>query len=213
MIHDNWSYRVIDLPAIPEHLEQKLWDLYHMPNKEDRLINKSGYNDSVKPELTGRNDASKGLHAYRNGEYVGNSRALRYTMDQEVVDWIKANITDTWTDTGLSICKGETGSMTPHTDYTRNYALLYNIQTGHADTCFWQENGKPVHRELREFSYNYDELKLLGSTKFPPRSWVLLNTCILHSVEGIKDHRVQVQLGVNEIPKNWRFLHEETVVV
>lgn len=213
MIHDNWTYKILDLPQLPDHLEQLLWDLYNNPEKDHRLINKNGYNDAMKPELVGRADASKGLHAYRNGVYVGNSRALRYTMDQPIIDWLREHVSSTWTDTGLSICKGETGSMTPHTDYTRNYAVMYNIQTGDADTCFWQENGKTVHRELREFAYNYDTLKLLCSAKFPNRTWIVLNTNVLHSVENIGAHRVQLQLGVNEIPKNWEFLHEELIVV
>lgn len=185
--------------------------LYNDPDRESRRINSNAYADAMKPDLAGRLHP-KDVVAIKDGRSYRNSRGFRYTLDQQVSDWIHRHLSDQYTDCGLSVIHGPDGLLAPHTDQTRRFAVLYTFDTGGPDvrTAYYQEHGYPVERELREFGTDYDQLKEVHAVQFPLRTWVIMNTNVLHSVENLISDRVQIQFGLNSVPSDWRYTKEVT---
>lgn len=201
-----WLYKVINAPALPAELEQKVMALYNSPERDLHLINSNSYANSMKPELAGKLHP-KDVTAIKDGRTIRNSRGRRYKLEPEVYDWLHSHLTADYTDAGLSVISGPDATLLPHTDQTRNYAVLYTFEPGGPDveTCYWQEHGYPADRGLREFGTDYSKLDLLHSIKIPLRTWVILNTNVLHSVENCYNDRIQIQMGVNNIPESWTY--------
>ena len=204
-----WLYKFIDAPELPPELEAKVMALYNDPNRESQRINSNDYADAMKPDLAGRLHP-KDVVAIKDGKSYRNSRGFRYTLDQQVSDWIHKHLSDQYTDCGLSVIHGPDGLLAPHTDQTRRFAILYMFDAGGADvrTAFYQEHGYPVERELREFGTDYDQLKEVHAVQFPLRTWVIMNTNVLHSVENLVSDRIQIQFGLNEVPDDWTYQEE-----
>jgi hypothetical protein len=204
-----WLYKFIDAPELPPELEAKVMTLYNDPNRESQRINSNDYANDMKPDLAGRLHP-KDVVAIKDGKSYRNSRGFRYTLDQQVSDWIHKHLSDQYTDCGLSVIHGPDGLLAPHTDQTRRFAVLYTFDTGGADvrTAFYQEHGYPVERELREFGTDYDRLKEVHAVQFPLRTWVIMNTNVLHSVENLVSDRIQIQFGLNEVPDDWTYQEE-----
>jgi hypothetical protein len=204
-----WLYKFIDAPELPPELEAKVMTLYNDPNRESQRINSNDYANDMKPDLAGRLHP-KDVVAIKDGKSYRNSRGFRYTLDQQVSDWIHQHLSDQYTDCGLSVIHGPDGLLAPHTDQTRRFAVLYTFDTGGADvrTAFYQEHGYPVERELREFGTDYDRLKEVHAVQFPLRTWVIMNTNVLHSVENLVSDRIQIQFGLNEVPDDWTYQEE-----
>ena len=206
-----WLYKFIDAPQLPPELEDVVLALYHNPDRESQRINSNSYANDMKPDLAGRLHP-KDVIAIKDGKSYRNSRGFRYTLDQQVSDWVHQHLSDQYTDCGLSVIHGPDGLLAPHTDQTRRFAVLYTFDTGGADvrTAFYQEDGYPVERELREFGTDYDRLKEVHAVQFPLRTWVIMNTNVLHSVENLISDRVQIQFGLNSVPSDWRYTKEVT---
>ncbi len=204
-----WLYKFINAPELPEELEHKVMALYNDPSKETRRINSNSYADAMKPDLAGRLHP-KDVVAIKDGKSYRNSRGFRYTLDQDVYDWIHQHLTDQYTDCGLSVIHGPDGLLAPHTDQTRSFAILYTFDTGGPDvrTAFYQEDGHPVERELRVFGTDYANLREVHAVQIPLRTWVIMNTNVLHSVENLISDRVQIQFGLNEVPAEWTYNQE-----
>jgi len=207
-----WLYKFLNIPQLPRALEQQVLDLYQAPDRESRLINNNSYANTVKPELANR-PHPKDVVAIKDGKTVRNSRGFRFKLDAEVYEWLHKHLTSAYTDCGLSVITGPDRTLIPHTDQTRRYALLYTFDTGGADveTVFWQEAGNTVHRELREFGTDYGQLTAIERAKFPLRTWVMMNTNVLHSVENLSSDRIQVQMGLNAIPEEWQSTYTKEV--
>ena len=206
-----WLYKFIDAPRLPPELEDVVLALYHNPDRESQRINSNSYANDMKPDLAGRLHP-KDVIAIKDGKSYRNSRGFRYTLDQQVSDWIHQHLSDQYTDCGLSVIHGPDGLLAPHTDQTRRFAVLYTFDTGGADvrTAFYQEHGYPVERELREFGTDYDRLKQVHTVQFPLRTWVIMNTNVLHSVENLVSDRVQIQFGLNSVNSKWSYTKEVT---
>jgi len=204
-----WLYKFVNAPELPLELEAKVMALYNNPDRESRRINSNAYADAMKPDLAGRLHP-KDVVAVKDGKTYRNSRGFRYTLDQEVLDWIHQHLTDQYTDCGLSVIHGPDGLLAPHTDQTRRFAMLYTFDTGgpNVRTAFYQEDGYPVERELRVFGTDYSRLREVHAVQFPLRTWVITNTNILHSVENLIGDRVQIQFGVNSVPNEWTYTGE-----
>lgn len=183
--------------------------LYNDPDRESQRINSNSYANDMKPDLAGRLHP-KDVVAIKDGRSYRNSRGFRYTLDQQVSDWIHRHLSDQYTDCGLSVIHGPDGLLAPHTDQTRRFAVLYTFDTGGPDvrTAYYQEHGYPVERELREFGTDYDQLKEVHAVQFPLRTWVIMNTNVLHSVENLISDRVQIQFGLNSVPSDWSYTKE-----
>lgn len=198
----NWFYKVLDIPAIPAELEQSLWQLFASPSLEQHRFTHEHYYNNTRPELAHKPGPGEAV-GIRNGKTFANCRGARYGVNQQMVNWVNENITKDYVDTGIYVINGDVAdTVLPHTDQTRNFSLLYLLEPGgdSTHTDFWQETGEGIHREMKTFSGDYSRNNLLLSVQWPLRTWILLNTNILHSVEELSRKRLQYQVSLDVIP-------------
>ena len=125
---------------------------------------------------------------------------------EEFEIWLKENIISEYVHAGLNYCNAPPASYATscgaHTDATRLYTLLFNVQSGGPDvsTNFWQEQGYPVMREPKCSGLDTDKLHLLDSIVIPPNTWCILYTMVLHSVDDLVAPRITFQVGLNDHP-------------
>ena len=200
VIAQPWYYKILDIPQLPQELEDQVWDLYNNPNKKHFNTHENDeYHNQVRPDLQHRprlDDARTRL----NGQVLKTVRSHRYHLPQQVHDWIVSYFGNEYTDLSLSVTDNgpDKTILIPHTDCTREFLIIYTLDQGGNDVelKFWQEHGEPLYREMRTFPDNYDRLTQVNSVKWPDRTWVMLNTNIIHSVENILAHRIQIHMGL-----------------
>jgi hypothetical protein len=83
--------------------------------------------------------------------------------------------------------------------------LYYLLNRGGDDatTCFYQQKGHNAVRDEITNSdtsmisvNNYDELTVIDRVQWPMRQWVLLNTMVLHGVEGVTGPRNNLTISI-----------------
>lgn len=131
----------------------------------------------------------------KNGAYHSSGHYQRCDLLPELITWVNSTITQEYLH--VSACKmyGERHNA-PHTDTTRDYTLIYLTDLGGSavSTVFYQEQGYDLHRP-RHCHPNYDNLNKLAEYHLEPRNWYLLDSTIIHSVEGIESTRMSIQVG------------------
>jgi hypothetical protein len=117
--------------------------------------------------------------------------------------WVTENVTRHIVDAGVNYLvddgTGESQATSIHSDGVRNYALLWDIESGgpDAELCFWQEKGQPVRRPPRlVVSDHHDQLELLGKIRLPQGKWTLVDGTILHSVRNLFSTRIGLQISL-----------------
>jgi len=133
-----------------------------------------------------------------SGNPITHVGSYRYRMPQPFVDWCEANITRNGYEWGCSVSTKYEGALGPHTDRSRDFALLYVVDPGGSNvrTTFWQEHDKPLVRERFLWVDDYSRLKLVEAADFGVGRWLLLNGQVLHSVENLERHRITFQLSI-----------------
>lgn len=191
-------YKFLDLPKIP----QELVDLAF-----DKAYDETG--DMISP---GGNRVYK-----KNGELYASRRVKRFGLEDVMGAWVTEHISKDWVHIGVARSYStdfESSSPLnnttngPHTDVTRNFALMYLLEQSNSnqDTVFWQEPGKPL---IRERSVNigdnvHDISNLIEIDRFtlPLHTWVYADGRIIHSAENIQDSRLAIHIGFDLDPFN-----------
>lgn len=122
-------------------------------------------------------------------------------------NWVRENIIPEFIDAGVNYVvynrnDGLASSTGAHTDGIRNFTVLYNLKTGgpNASTCFWQERGQELRRPPKTQGEDLTELVYVDSIFLPERTWCIIDTRILHSVEHLYSTRISFQISLNEHP-------------
>jgi hypothetical protein len=175
-------YKQLDFPAVPGSLIPDI----NQPGS-DKLI------WSNKPRT-----------ATRGSEIVEHSRYNRFDISTNLKNWVDTNITVDYKNIGLSHMWGAAVNL-PHTDHTRDVTMLYLFCTGgeKVETKFWKRKGYPIHHDNKDKNYHYnynqpntyDDLELLDSVVLELHRWYILDAQCIHSVEGMSDSRISLQLG------------------
>jgi hypothetical protein len=182
-------YKFLDLPTPPADLLQGI-DLQKkpkMPVKEKRM------------EL--------GIFVHRRlknwEDYDYAAAANIRTKNDQFKKWVVDNISNDFVDAGINytvvvekpkgLKKVSTGA---HTDITRDFTLIYLLQTGgDAPTVFWQEEGKSLLRPPKTQGTDFKVLKEVDRITIPLHTWCIIDSRILHSVENLEKNRVALQVG------------------
>jgi len=135
---------------------------------------------------------------------MASNQNLRYRFNAEDEAWIKANIVSEFREDNSGVMFFDHEQL-PHTDTTRKFVLLYNIETGgpNATLSFWQEAGHPVNRERGLAVDRGDHMTLLEQVTGPDCCWYILDTQVLHSVEGVTERRTNLQVSFEELPNQF----------
>ena len=185
--------------------------LHNLPHPSRELIDLINFD--LKPEANNTSTMGKreliNWKGY-NGPALRNMRRVEEPFQSAFDKWIKENITTDYQNSSLMYCHGSgfaegSPSTGAHTDFTRDYVLMYNVRTGgeEAELAFWKEKGQELIRERDTQCGDYESLELVDSVKGPANIWYLTNTRILHSTENVKNLRLNLQISFDRtIPSN-----------
>jgi len=117
-------------------------------------------------------------------------------------NWVKENITFHILDAGINYVTYDDPDNLPistgaHTDGTREFVLLWNIEAGGdaAELTFWKEKDQPLYRAPKTPGTDLSKLEFLNKTKLPENKWLLVDARILHSVENLTSTRISLQIS------------------
>jgi hypothetical protein len=194
MQQTDWYYIVLDhLPHPPDHLVEKIDKVYRPAQP---LFKQDDKNYLRVDTVTD----------WKNQEYnwikpMASNPNVRHRFTSEYENWVRENIIDEFDDYNSGIMFFDTEQL-PHTDTTRKYVLLYNVETGGNTTLsFWQEEGHPVFRDPGLAVNRGPHLKLIKSVNGPAKCWYLLDTRVIHSVENMSGLRVNFQVSFSKFPE------------
>jgi len=185
----------LDVPPAPEYMIQEALDLVDYDQHSSVCMN-SDYGDNYKYRNLYK-DGAVYKSGFNNCRYLSQV-AYKWVLDN--IDWYAKDIRVSFTLPGLERCG-------PHIDGTRDYTLIYVIQSGGPDheTVFWREKGtNELVRPLRYTVDDYNQVERIDGIKIPEKTWILLNSRVLHSVENIKQGRVSLQIAFDDV-KNLKF--------
>lgn len=135
----------------------------------------------------------------KDGVAIPNTVYSRYPANKKICAWFEENIASDYTDIGISLHGTLSGASTslPHTDNTRDWLLIWLLDAGgtEVDTVFWQEKNQPVFRSKKLHPTSYDNLIEIGRARYKQGRWALMDTRVIHSVEGIMNTRKSLQIG------------------
>jgi hypothetical protein len=137
----------------------------------------------------------------KNNIPFNTSFGIYYKVNNELTNWVKENIPVDLDFVGIRYQFGsaETPSQGVHTDATRDYGILYVVDTAGGHLEFWQKKGQDLEFDEHTLVNNYDELNSLGTVATPIGSWYLVNGRVLHSVENILSKRVTIQINLKSL--------------
>lgn len=181
--------------------------LTHLPPPPDELVNKIDrvYRPSLNKFSNVDSDHLKidRVDDWKDQDYdwikpMASNTNVRHHFKQEYLDWIKTNITNDFDESNSGVMFFDTAQL-PHTDTTRKFVLLYNVEIGGEDArlVFWQEQGYPILRDRGLAVERGAHLKEIESIP-GPSGWYLMNTQVLHSVENVTSRRLNLQVSFKE---------------
>ena len=192
-----WYYKLLpDLPKPPQELIEKI-DMVYRPSI-----------DLFKPEDYDHLAVNR-VEDWHDQEYdwikpMASNKNVRYRFNDEYTKWVKENIIDVFEENNSGVMFFDHPQL-PHTDTTRKYVLLYNVETGGPDAtlCFYREPGYPIERD-RGLAVNRDDLMKLDSVVGPYNCWYILNTQVIHGIENIIARRTNFQISFNDLPEKFK---------
>lgn len=140
---------------------------------------------------------------HHNQKSSPSSYSYNYIFDDSCLSWTQKNISRHVQDIRLSITPPGRSTWGPHCDRSRNWTMIYLLQTGGDDheTVFWRcRSDAEILREPGSHVNDYDLLDRIACVKIPLRTWTLLNGQILHSIENIGQGRVAIQISLQNFP-------------
>jgi hypothetical protein len=81
--------------------------------------------------------------------------------------------------------------------------MLYNVLDSGGEFVFWQEEGCPITRSFleRQVKKDYSKLKEICRFKPPVKTWYLINSQVIHSVENLTGKRINLQFNLEPTDK------------
>lgn len=169
--------RFLDLPKIPKELVA-----------------------DIKPGELIRN--YPGREYVKNGVTRTSAPSPFYRVSPELEQWIKDNICSNYNEVGVRYSYGctETPSTVIHTDETRSYVLMYNLDNGGGKLDFWQQWGFGLVRQGRHLIDDHEKVLRINQFETPNHCWYMIDARILHSVERMTSTRINIQVSLDYNP-------------
>jgi hypothetical protein len=190
-----------DLPRVETPI---LYKIFHdLPSIPDELI------DEYIEDKTSRHHFPQiPVHTGFIGRDDGRTESpniIAYPAIQKLSDWVTENISHT--NRGLIVrtvnVTDDKNFYPPHIDINRKFVMLYNVLDSGGDFIFWQEEGHPLTRSMLERQVRKDYTKLTEICRFKPpvKTWYLINTQVIHSVENLTGKRINLQFNLEPTDK------------
>jgi len=164
-----------NLPQIPQHL----WPSLDMPNDQEPLWHSTP------------RSATQGNVTIHHDKYA------KFEISPELKSWVDENICDSYMNIGLAFMFDGSTHL-PHTDSTRDIAVLYVFDPGGDDvkTTFYKfKNSDELHQDNGCYPTSMDELEELEAVVLEKGNWVVLDSLVLHGVMNKTRPRITLQLG------------------
>lgn len=142
----------------------------------------------------------------KNGVYHSSGHYQRCDVEPQLNSWIDQQVTDQYLHVSACAMYGEEHNA-PHTDTTREFTLIYLTELGGdgVRTVFYREQDQEIHRP-RHYHPDYHSLVTLEEYTLKPETWYLLDSRVIHSVEGIRSVRKSIQVGFG-LEHDWARQH------
>lgn len=139
----------------------------------------------------------------REGRDIFSADHPLYSISDNLKDWLTKNIYANYKKIGIKHAIGSDDHpfIGIHTDATRHYVLQYNLDSAGGLLHYWKEKNQPLIRNQRVNLCDYEQVELVEKCPIPDKTWHIINTMALHSVEGITGTRVNIQLSLDHIPE------------
>jgi len=189
-MHNIFIHGIIDAPAPPQWLIDKADNIVAAGTPTQAIMNNWGDDFTARP-------------LYKDGVIYRNAFNHCTYLDEECLTWSRENVTKRTKDIRLAATVPGLARCGAHIDRTRNYTLMYLLETGGDDhqTVFYQEKG--IGELIRPEKYhvdNYDDLSIVSVIRLQVNKWNLLQARILHSVENIAQGRRSIQISLDDFP-------------
>lgn len=197
-----WTYKILpNLPSPPSWLVSQI-DRTHRPDKQCFAPDRSDYLGIQKKDNWKK-------QPYNWIQPMASNSNVRHHFNPSFIDWIKQNIVTKFESSNSGIMFFDEPQL-PHTDVTRDFVLLYNLEAGGGDSelCFWQERGQDLIRERMVAIERGSHLELVDRVRGPFNCWYIVNSRIIHSVENAIGLRLNLQISFDtEIPADFYQQH------
>lgn len=126
---------------------------------------------------------------FKDNEYV------RWPSTSNLTSWLKENISEHIEIAGVQVISND---VPLHCD-KRKWALNYLVHLGGTNviTSFHKLPGSTVIQPPASRAWDRTDQEELCSVKFELHQWHILNTNVLHKVDGVNSKRVAVTIGLN----------------
>jgi hypothetical protein len=147
----------------------------------------------------GEDFTARDLH--KNGKVYKNAFNHSVFLDSDCLEWAKNNITPNAKDIRIYATRPGLDRCGAHIDRTRNYTLIYLLESGgdQHETVFYKERG--VNELIRPNAYHvddYNQLEIISKVNLKIHKWNLVQGRILHSIENITQGRSSIQISLDE---------------
>lgn len=173
------QFEFLDLPKLPSHLHRLIIE------NDREVINYKNFKDGV------------GRKILKDGELIPSTNFPLRKGAEQLVDWVKKNITKNFIHVGSTESDPIKTICGPHLDTSRNYTIIYPIRTGgeKVATVFYRlKSGEnPLNHQ---YYLDYNELEEIDRVVIPVETWCVLNSKCIHAVEGLTSSRLTLQIGL-----------------
>ena len=185
-------FKILDLPQPP----QWLLDTIDRSSRPEY--------DKFNPDAEHGHMGIVGVEDWKDQSYkwikpMHSNKNARHLFEPRATEWLLENISSNF-NTNNSGWMFFDEEQLPHTDLTREWTILYNVDSGGNDVelSFWQEPGQPVHRTTGHQTWDStDGLILLEAINGPFDCWYLMHTDCIHAVKKMSGVRLNLQLSYN----------------
>lgn len=190
----------IDKPTIPEHLieiiRQSVKD--HQVERSLPEFQKMQINDKIVEEIEkqyGTPGEGLGVTFETAYLYKGLCNFTMIRAEGELLDWVTRNVAPNHCGVHIQIIDGGE-YVFPHIDMLRTRAWNYTIDTGDAETCFYEAKPEYSHLPLIPRTYvPYERVNKIKTFNIEPHRWHELNVSMIHGVENVRFPRIAISVS------------------
>lgn len=176
--------------------------LPYLPRVPEHFISQA---QTTAQQLLNIDSANQGNRVIKHGnQFIPSRYRERFDMGPDWDQWVRSNLFEDFLDTSGRVSIGVSAIHGAHTDIPSKLRLYYLVDRGgeSAETVFYLKPGSPLVYDMDNWAQDHlyeddhDNLIEIDRVKFPLRSWILFNGCIIHGVEGITQPRLNLTVDI-----------------
>lgn len=193
-------FNYIDKPSLPQHIIDLVRSQIIEYQVESSLpeFQKMQINDKIIEGIEkqyGTPGEGLGVTFETAYQYEDLCNFTMIRAEGELLDWVTKNVAPNHCGVHIQIIDGGE-YVFPHIDMLRTQAWNYTIDTGDAETCFYEAKPEYAHLPLIPRTYvPYERVNKIKTFKIEPNRWHELDVSKIHGVEKIKSPRLAISVS------------------